>query len=305
MERSGGAIISDNYLTYSIQRTYILKSVFTPEKDIITCDERIDIPTIEPLSNVKPLNYDDLTLTVIPCIELAGAFLSEFNLTFETNENVTVLPIKVDSIQDDPFGNPYTYFRYVLVLPRGATGIKSCKFIHKATGKEVQHNLTFGIMPPPYNYDNMLFGYLMFGFVNVAERLENLMLTSKTSTIAPMELPKGEGGQPIRIIRTELFYYALFEYPLSPESTIHKPKITLHSNRGDQVYTLSLNKTRNGVSIDLLTGMITAYDRDNGEIIQQFMIDNRYGDFKALTFENFDDIVSPTLRVTPRGARVE
>ena len=50
--------------------------------------------------------------------------------------------------------------------------------------------------------------------------------------------------------------------------------------------------------------MITAYDLDNGEITQQFMIDNRYGDFKVLAFENFDDIISPTLMVTPRGARV-
>ena len=151
----------------------------------------------------------------------------------------------------------------------------------------------------------MLFGYFMGSFMRVEETFKNLSLTSKTDTIVPIELPKGEGGQLIRISSGELFYYALFEYPLSSESTIHKPKIRLHSDRGDQVYTLSLNKTRNVVSIDLLTGMITAYDRDNGEIIQQFMIDNRYGDFKVLAFENFDDIVSPTLMVTPRGARVE
>ena len=297
--------MSENNLFYSIQRTYILTHVLTPEKDIITCDERIDIPTIEPLSNVKPFSYDTPPLTVIPCIELAGAFLSEFNLTFETNENLTVLPIKIDPVQEGPFENPYTYFRYVLVLPRGATGVKSCKLIHKATGKEVQHNLTFGIMPPPYNYDNMLFGYLTGICIGAAATYEHLMLTSKTDTIVPIELPKGEGKQPIRILRGELFCYALFEYPLSPESTIHKPKITLYSDRGEQVYTLSLNKTRNGVSIDLLTGMITAYDIDNGEITQQFMIDNRYGDFRSLAFENFDDIVSPTLRVEPRGARVE
>lgn len=154
--------MSAERVVYSIQRTYILKPAITPGKGIITCDERIDIPTIEPLPGVKPISYDGQPLTVIPCIELAGEFLSEFNLTFETNEGVTVLPVKIQPGSEEPLENPYLHFRYVLVLPRGGTGVKSCKLIHKATGKEVQHNLTFGVMPPPYNYDNVLFGCLSY-----------------------------------------------------------------------------------------------------------------------------------------------
>ena len=154
MGAGGTSTISDNHLIYSIQQTYILTPVLTPEKRIITCNQRIDIPTIEPLPQMKAVVYSDEPKTVVPCIELAGNFLADFNLTFETNEGVTVLPVKIQPGSDDPLENPYTHFRYVLVLPRGATGVKSCKLIQKATGKEVQHNFTFGLMLPPYNYDN-------------------------------------------------------------------------------------------------------------------------------------------------------
>lgn len=169
MASGGGAIISDNNLTYSIQRTYILKPVVMSGNGIITCDQRIDIPTIEPLSHMKPTVYPDVALTFVPCIELAGSFLAQLDLTFETNEGVTVLPIKLE-----PRHNPYTQFRYVLVLPRGTTGVKSCKIIHKATGFEVQHNFTFGIMPPPYNYDNALFCIISDKVVNINEYLTDL-----------------------------------------------------------------------------------------------------------------------------------
>lgn len=304
--------MSEERVVYSIQRTYILKPVITPGKGIITCDERIDIPTIEPLSSVKPILYEGQPLTVIPCIELAGEFLSEFlsefNLTFETNEGVTVLPVMINSGEDDPLENPYMHFRYVLVLPRGATGVKSCKIIHKDFGEEVQHNFTFGIMPPPYNYDNVLFGYLMYNSITIAqgleERLRDLKILNSKIHYNPMPLPKNAGKQTIRIEGYVLFYEVIFSYPLSTEPTIHKPKITLHDYSGDRVYTLSLNKTENIVSIDLFTGMITAYDRVNGEIIQQFKLDNSK-DFASISFENFDDIEASYLNVGRKGARVE
>ena len=155
--------MSENKVVYSVQRTYILTSVSTPGKKIITCNERIDIPTIEPLPVTKAVVYSDKFSEIIPCIELSGRFLVDFTLEFETNEGVTVLPLKIYPGTSNPLDNPYMTYRYVLVLPQGATGVKSCKIIQKATGKEVQHNLTFGIMPPPYNYDNALFGYLSYG----------------------------------------------------------------------------------------------------------------------------------------------
>ena len=145
---------SDNTMIYSIQRTYILTPVLKSGKAIVTCGQRIDIPTIEPL--LWEQDGSTYTEIIVPCIELAGDFLDELNFKFETNEGVTVLPVEIP-----PRENVYQHSRYVLVLPRGTTGVKSCKLIHKAAGLEVQHNFTFGIMPPPYNYDNALFNYLL------------------------------------------------------------------------------------------------------------------------------------------------
>ena len=306
--------MSPERVVFSIQRTYILKLVITQGKGILTCDQRIDIPTIEPLSQVKTVLAPKRPATFVPCIELAGEFLSEVYLTFETNEGVTVLPIEITPGREEQFENPYTHFRYVLALPRGATGVKSCKIIHKDSGKEVQHNFTFGIMPPPYNYDNALFGDISNSvekIINEIRRLRNLALTTKTPIYEDsFLLTKNAGKQTITIDNRALFYETQFSYPLSSEPTIHKPKITLHGDGGDQVYTLSLNRTTNNVSIDLFTGMLTVYAGATGEIIQQFKLtvpSHNYEtpSFETLGFENFDDIVSTFLLVDSRGANVE
>ena len=304
--------MSANKQVYSIQRTYILTSVSTPEKRIITCNERIDIPTIEPLTGVKTVVYSDKFSKIIPCIELKADFnLGDFNLTFETNEGVTVLPVEIYPGTAEPLDNPYMSFRYVFVLPRGATGVKSCKIIHKATGKEVQHNFTFGIMPPPYNYDNALFGYLSYG-VNknckdisaLREKVNLLKLTTETPNFSTIDLPKGAGKQTINIEDGVLFYETLFTYKTSSEPTTHKPKITLHGGGRDWIYTLSLNKATNTVSIDLFTGMLRVCDV-MGEITQQFMLKMPHAGYETLSFENFDDIDVSYLYVTPKGARVK
>ena len=304
--------MSEELLLYSIQRTYILTSVSTPEKRIITCNERIDIPTIEPLTGVMTVVYSDKFSKIIPCIELAGEFLSEFNLTFETNEGVTVLPKKISGGRYKPLENPYVDYRYVLVLPRGTTGVKSCKLIHKATGKEVQHNLTFGVMPPPYNYDNALFGYLSYG-VNknrkdisaLWEKVNLLKLTTETPTFDTITLYAGQGKQTITIEDGALFYETEFSYPSITGATTHNPKITLHGSGRDFVYTLSLNRATNNVSIDLFTGMITAYAGDTGEIIQQFKFAIPDNGFETLSFDKFNDIKDYALFVNVRGARVK
>lgn len=160
----------DNNLIYSIQWTYIIKTVFKPDKLIFTCDERIDIPTIEPVI------YHKHPLTVVPCVEIKALSLDldGINLTFETNEGVTVLPVKIASRTQDPLKNPYLDNRYVLVLPRGTTGIKTCKLVVPETGEEFQHNFTFGIMPPPYNYDNAWFGVTTFAVSGLAGRVDAL-----------------------------------------------------------------------------------------------------------------------------------
>lgn len=151
--------MSENSLVYSIQSAYILNPVIKQEQIIVTCEQRIDIPTIEPLPDMKAVVNNQLR-TVVPCIELVGYFLSVMDMVFETNEGVTVLPVEIKPGSEEPLENPYRDSRHVLVLPRGTTGVKSCKIFLKEEKTEIQHNFTFGIMPPPYNYDNVLFGYL-------------------------------------------------------------------------------------------------------------------------------------------------
>ena len=185
--------MSKELLLYSIQQTYIIKPVSKSGKRILTCDERIDIPTIEPLSNVKPVSLgSEDGITAIPCIELAGEFFSEIDLTFETNEGVTVLPVKIQR-GNNRFENPYKHSRYVLVLPRGTTGVKSCKLFYKGSNIEIQHNFTFGIMSPPYNYDNALFGVMTYVIeknksyiIGLDNRLDNL-----TARVAALENKAG------------------------------------------------------------------------------------------------------------------
>ena len=296
---------------YSIQRTYVIKPISKSENRILTCEQRIDIPTIEPLTGTMAVVYPDELMKIIPCIELAGKSLDEFKLEFETNEGVTVLPVKMYPGTSNPLDNPYKTFRYVLVLPRDATGVKSCKIIHKATGKEVQHNFTFGIMPPPYNYDNALFGYLSNGVIknlgninNLKKIIDQLKLTTKKPIFMTINLVRSNRKNTINIVDGALFYNTGFNYPLSSEPTTHHPKITLSGDGRDQVYTLSLNKTKNAVLIDLFTGMITVYDDVTGEIMQQFKTALPSQGFETLSFENFGDIADSILRITPKGANV-
>ena len=302
--------MNENKLVYSIQQTYIIKPVSKSEKRILTCDQRIDIPTIEQLTGVKAVVYSDKFSKIIPCIELAGRFLDEFKLEFETNEGVTVLPIKTASGQDDPSENPYTHFRYVLALPSGATGVKSCKLIDKATGKEVQHNFTFGIMPPPYNYDNALFGYLSYKSRDNSVRINklenktnNLKLVTKPPIHNLINLPKGKGKQTIKIANSALYFWANFTYR-SSSSDGHSPKITVSDGITTTTYTLTLYKSVI-VTINLLSATITANVSTTGEIVQQLKLFNTIFGYQTISFENFDDISDNELNVFTRGAGVE
>lgn len=303
--------MSAERVVYSIQRTYILNTISTPEKSIITCDQRIDIPTIEPLPSVQPslIDNDEQFLTVIPCIELAGKFLSELNLTFETNEGVTVLPVTIQPSSIDSIDNPYRHFRYVLVLPRGATGVKSCKVTYKDRDEEVQHNFTFGIMPPPYNYDNMFFGYsqfiekALFDYTMGLERkISELNVAQKTREFPDINLSKGDGEQGILLGDAATYFTTVFSYPPTSEETVHRPVISVRDTKGKHSYTLALNRTSQTVLVDLLMSMITVYDSATGEIMQQFKLPLTA--FNEVSFNHFDDIVDSTLNVKVIGRPV-
>lgn len=315
MQQGGGtAPISDNNLIYSIQRTYIIKPVFKPDNLIFTCDERIDIPTIEPLKYVDPVVYPEHRPTVVPCIEITTTLLDldGINLTFETNEGVTVLPVKIASGTQNPLENPYLPSRYVLVLPRGATGVKSCRLIKTATGEEFQHNFTFGVMPPPYNYDNALFGVITSAVSVLADKVGDLetktnnlkiVADGRNASYPYKNLPKGSGKQTVKIEKGMLYFGTNFTY-LSVPQTVHSPKITVSDGITTNVYTLSLDKSVR-VIIDLLADTLTAYDTNTGEIVQQRKIFETVVGYKSIDYENFDDILGNEITVLIGGRSVE
>lgn len=299
--------MSENNLAYSIQQTYILTHVLTPEREIVTCNQRIDIPTIEPLTQMKSFVYQEQPGTVVPCIELAGEFLSEFDLTLETNEGVTVLPVKIQPGSDRSYDNPYTHFRYVLVLPRGATGVKSCKLIHKATGKEVQHNFTFGIMPPPYNYDNALFGVITSEVLEIEQEVENLKdrvdglnLVTNSPYFPLKQLPKGAGRQTINIENGMLYFHTILNFlNISGDKTMNLI-ITLN----DKSYTLALSKGSEAVLVDLVAGGIFVYLPSTGEVLKELRFNPMTSAYKTISYEGFDDILLDKLQVTISGRKI-
>lgn len=297
---------------YSIQHSYLIKNVGTREKPIIGCDAVIEIPVIAPLPQERTI-MNDHTFNVVPCIEILG--LQGIKFLFETNEGMTVMPIEVGS--ED---NPYTRDRTVLVLPCGTTGIKSCKTISAyGDGVGVQHSLTFGIMPPPYNYDNALFAFTasevrihkyyisdLYNWVGELEsKTDNLkIVTHALNTHFPYKnLPKNSGKQTVIVEKGMLHFWANFTYPLTT-STVYSPKITVSDGAIPHTYTLSLNKSV-VVTIDLLAATITAYVSSTGEIVQQLKIFNTATSYKTIEFENFDDIRGETLTLFITGSGVE
>lgn len=317
MSEGGTAPSSDNNLIYSIQRTYIINIVPTSNAIALTCNQRIDVPMIEPLNHVQAVVYD-VPRTVVPCVELkmARATLEGVNLAFETNEGVTVLPVKIDSGREEPLKNPYSRDRWVLALPRGTTGIKSCKF-YSENGDIIQHNFTFGIMSPPYNYDNALFGYISCRAIDNSDKItelrkkinilenktDHLKLVTKPPIHNIINLPKGAGKQTIKIDDYMLYFWANFTYP-SGSSDGYSPKITVSDGITTTTYTLTLYKSVI-VTINLLSATITANVSITGEIVQQLKLFNTIFGYKTISFENFDDISDNALNVFTKGVGVD
>ena len=285
----------------SVQGAYPIRIT---DAGVLTCDDVIKVPlgyVAKRQTVIDKGSYD-----IIPVVELAIPI--EY-LVFEiiTNEGATVEPFSTLELPDE--ANPYNGVRIYFVLPPGTTGIKDVIF--KPKHPSMRAVLQFEVLPPPYNYDNALFGVItsvvseLDGWVDALKnKTDNLKLTTKTPSFTHVELPKGEGKQTINIKNGVLFYQTSFSYPMSAEVTTHNPKITLHGDGRDLTYTLSLTKTTNTVSIDLLTGMLIVYAGVTGEILQQFKLAIPYNGFETLSFENFNDIDGNVLRLLLKGALV-
>ena len=280
--------MSENNLFYSIQRTYILNLLIKPRNVFVTCDQRIDIPTIEPLTNIKVVSNPDISKTVIPCIELVGDFLGGVDLTFETNEGVTVLPIPIEPGQVNPVINPYRHYRFVLVLPRGTTGVKSFKLFSKGTNLEIPHNLTFGVMPPPYNYDNALFGCLSYwvdknhkdiskfrnivltAFEDLQQGLYEMQVQNSGFPMTSSPIPENYNLSMIKFrVTNKTGAKALLELEFTYRTAVN--------SKGNDMFALPIADGDNSVIIDIDKGtIITVSDSTSSPFMLSFP--GKYGD---------------------------
>lgn len=286
----------------SVQATYTIN---VTSAGVLTCNDVIKIPLGYAVRRTTAIDHG--LYDVIPVVEIDMHI--EF-LVFEiiTNEGVTVEPFSTSKLPAE--ANPYGNVRIYFVLPSGTTGIKDVIF--KPKNPRVRAALQFEILPPPYNYDNALFGVITSVVSAPGDRVDDLETKTNNLRIVSHELnasfpykdlPKGSGKQTLNIDKDMLFFGTNFTY-LSVPPTVHSPKITVSDGITTKVYTLSLDKSVR-VIIDLLTATLTAYDTGTGEIVQQRKIFETVVGYKSIDYEDFDDILGDELTVLIGGRSVE
>ena len=286
----------------SVQATYTTN---VTSAGVLTCDDVIKIPLGYAVR--RPIAIEHGSYSIIPVVEMDIPI--DF-LVFEiiTNEGVTVEPFSTLELPN--VANPYNGVRFYFVLPPGTTGIKDVIFKPKHPGMRAA--LQFEVLPPPYNYDNALFGVVTSAVSALDDRVDaletktdNLRIVSHelNASFPYKDLPKGSGKQTLNIDKDMLFFGTNFTYLSSP-SIVHSPKITVSDGITTKVYTLSLNKNVR-VIIDLLTATLTAYDVSTGEIVQQRKIFETVVGYKSIGYEDFDDISGDKITVLIGGRSVE
>lgn len=286
----------------SVQATYTTN---VTSAGVLTCNDVIKIPLGYVVRRQTAIDHG--SYNIIPVVEIDLPF--EF-LVFEiiTNEGVTVEPFSTSKLSAE--ANPYNNVRVYFVLPSGTTGIKDVIFKPKLPS--VRAAFKFEVLPPPYNYDNALFGVTTLVVSALGDRVDDLetktnnlrIVTHQLNASFPYKnLPKGSGKQTLNIDKDMLYFGTNFTYTSSP-LIVHSPKITVSDGITTKVYTLSLNKSVR-VIIDLLAATLTAYDTITGEIVQQRKIFETVVGYKSIVYEDFDDILSNELTVLIGGRSVE
>lgn len=286
----------------SVQATYTTN---VTSAGVLTCDDVIKIPLGYAVRRHTAIDHG--AYSIIPVVELDIPI--DF-LVFEiiTNEGVTVEPFSTSKLSDEtnPYGNARSYF----VLPPGTTGIKDVIFKPKYIS--LRAALQFGVMSPPYNYDNALHGVTASVVSALDDKVNDLetktnnlkIVTHQLNASFPYKnLPKGSGKQTVNIEKDMLYFGTNFTYS-SVSPTVHSPKITVSDGITTKQYTLSLDKSVR-VIIDLLTATLTAYDTATGEIVQQRKIFETVVGYKTIAYEDFDDIFGNELTVLIGGTSVE
>lgn len=144
----------------SVQATYKL---YQADSGAVACDEVINIPLAYVVA--KQVRMNKCSYLIVPVVEF-NVPLQGIHFNIVTNEGVTVEPFSTPSRSEE--ANPYEEERLYFVLPRGTTGIKDVVISHN-----IPTALEYGIMPPPYNYDNALFGVVSSEISDIKETLQS------------------------------------------------------------------------------------------------------------------------------------
>lgn len=132
----------------SVQASYKL---YYTSSGVITCDSVIHIPLADILTLTNRI--DNKKHDIFPVVEIISPF-NDLKLNIITNEGVMIEPFTTQDLMSsaNPFSSPRIYF----VLPRGTTGVK--EVIANRANVTYKTALAFEIMPPPYTYEDGLFG---------------------------------------------------------------------------------------------------------------------------------------------------
>ena len=167
--------VTNKVTIYSIQTVYSL--YFDPNTArktmlidyTLRCRNDIKIPVCEPTTRMfGAAMYDVIPATALVFEnDIAGNILSRLKFLIETNEGVTLEPIIVK--------NPFTVYEvaYLLILPRGTTGVKNVHITIDGDDIVVPNDLRFSVMQSPYNYENYLFSLLNVRLTTNATQMRN------------------------------------------------------------------------------------------------------------------------------------
>lgn len=174
MGQAGGSPIINIVTVYSIQTVYTLyldpntarKTKFIDYT--LRCRNDIKIPVCESTTRVlEAVRYDVIPATALVFENDIEGMLPRLKIHIETNEGVTLEPIIVKE--------PFTVYKvaYLLVLPRGTTGVKNVHITVDGDEIIVPNDLTFDVMEAPYNYENYLFTHLQNMITSLATQMFN------------------------------------------------------------------------------------------------------------------------------------
>lgn len=148
----------------SVQATYRL---YITDSWVVACDEIINIPLAYTVPRQVKMNKG--FYNIIPAVEFDLPITDDIMFNITTNEGVIVEPFSMPGRFEE--GTPYEAQRVYFVLPRETTGIKNVSITSEHG--VLNSALEFGIMPPPYNYDDALFGVVSKQFSTIEKTLES------------------------------------------------------------------------------------------------------------------------------------